>query len=66
MLLVDIEHRESYIGTEVLREIRAIEALEAMRTPESRLILESLAKGAPCTITEEAVRAVERLRRESR
>jgi len=45
------------LGGEKLREYRAVEVLERIKTPESRQVLESLARGAPDTLLTNAARA---------
>jgi WD40 repeat protein len=61
-LLAELKQRELAPGPEELREVRAVEVLEAIRTPPAQVILESLAKGSPgVRITDEAAAALERL-----
>jgi WD40 repeat protein len=60
-LLVELKERETKPSPDELRELRAVEVLEAIGTPPARSILESLAKGAPGTrLTDEAAAALER------
>jgi WD40 repeat protein len=50
------------LSGDTLREVRAIEVLETIGTPESRAILEALSRGAGGTrLTEEAAAALKRL-----
>ena len=49
-----------------LRQIRAVQVLESIATPEARQVLQSLAKGvAEVSLTREAQAALERLARRS-
>ena len=50
--------------SELLRQVRAIEVLELIGTPDAKLLLRSLAGGAPeARLTREAKAAMERLAR---
>jgi WD40 repeat protein len=50
------------VSVPVLRALRAVEALEGMRTPEAESVLRDLARGAPgARVTEEARASLERL-----
>jgi HEAT repeat protein len=48
-----------------LRQIRAIQVLESLATPEARQVLQNLAKGADASLTREAQAALKRLARRS-
>jgi hypothetical protein len=60
-----LERLQSQLGVptgEPLRELRALEVLERLATPESRQFIEKLAKGAPdARLTREAKTALQRL-----
>jgi hypothetical protein len=63
-LLADLKKRDAVPSQDELRELRAVEVLEAIGTPPARSILESLTKGAPgARFTDEAGAALERLRK---
>jgi hypothetical protein len=49
------------IDREILRQVRVVESLERMGTPEARQLLVELATGPPSTLTREAVRSLRRL-----
>jgi hypothetical protein len=52
---------------ETLREVRAVEVLERIRTPEARAVLEGLAQGAPAArLTREAQASLNRLPRKAK
>jgi HEAT repeat protein len=54
--------REAAVAPENLRNLRAVETLEHIGTPEAREVLKSLANGAPAArLTREAKAALERL-----
>jgi WD40 repeat protein len=61
-LLGELNRREALTRNNTLRDIRAVEVLETIRTPEALLLLQSLAKGATGTpLTEAAQDAFKRL-----
>jgi hypothetical protein len=56
------EFRRREVASEHLRELRAIEILEAIATPQARRIIRSLATGHPAArLTDEAAAAIERM-----
>jgi hypothetical protein len=61
-LLDEIRQQQGQPSGEQLRQVRAIEVLERIGTPEARALLESLTRGAAgARLTREAQAAVRRL-----
>jgi hypothetical protein len=62
-LLADIEERRWRPTPEILRQLRAVEVLERIGTPEARKLLQALADGAAgARLTREARGAIQRLK----
>jgi hypothetical protein len=66
VLLETVSEREVFVGAgERLRQVRAVQALEALGTAEARALLQTLAAGAPgAYLTQDAREALARLRGE--